>query len=141
MLENCMNFLLSVTQHKVFKYYTKLLERQGVTSAQAGVLNCIWSAPEAKTTPKEIGKNLHLEAPTVSGILDKMQKLELINREVSPSNRRVIFVTPTEKANKLKSSIERTTEEMNKQILKDFSLEEAEILKSLLIKLIHSEIK
>ncbi|MFT9005900.1 MAG: MarR family transcriptional regulator [Liquorilactobacillus hordei] len=139
MIDNCMNFLLSVTQHKVFKYYSKLLEGQGITSAQAGVLTCIWSTPDDKITPKEIGKNLHLKAPTVSGILDKMQKLELINREVDPDNRRVIFVTPTKKANKLKTSIENTTEEMNQQVLKDLSSEEAELLKQLLTKLLYSE--
>lgn len=141
MVDNCMNYLLSVTQHKVFKYYSKLLERQGITSAQAGVLTYIWSVPDNKTTPKEIGKKLHLEAPTVSGILDKMQKLDLINREVDPDNRRVIFVTPTSKANQMKASIESTTEEMNRQVLKDFSSEEAELLKQFLTKIIHSEIK
>lgn len=141
MVDNCMNYLLSVTQHKVFKYYSKLLERQGITSAQAGVLTYIWSVPGNKTTPKEIGKKLHLEAPTVSGILDKMQKLDLINREVDPDNRRIIFVTPTQKADQMKASIENTTEEMNQQVLKDFSSEEAELLKQFLTKLIHSEIK
>ncbi|MFC0690472.1 MarR family winged helix-turn-helix transcriptional regulator [Enterococcus faecalis] len=141
MIDNCMNYLLSVTQHKVFKYYSKLLERQGITSAQAGVLTYIWSVADNKTTPKEIGKKLHLEAPTVSGILDKMQKLDLINREVDPDNRRIVFVTPTNKAKKMRASIESATKEMNQQVLKNFSSEEAELLKQFLTKLIHSEIK
>lgn len=140
MVDNCMNFLLSVSQHKVFKYYSKLLEAHGVTSAQAGILTCIWSAPDNKITPKEIGKKLHLEAPTVSGILDKMQKMALINREVDPNNRRVVFVTTTEKANQLRPEIEKTTEEMNQQVLQDFSPEEAELLKKFLAKLIDSSI-
>lgn len=141
MIDNCMNYLLSVTQHKVFKYYSKLLERQEITPAQAGVLTYIWSVTDNKTTPKEIGKKLHLEAPTVSGILDKMQKLDLINREVDPDNRRIVFVTPTNKAKKMKASIESATKEMNQQVLKNFSSEEAELLKQFLTKLIHSEIK
>lgn len=140
MVDNCMNFLLSVTQHKVFKYYSKLLEEHGVTSAQAGILTCIWSEPENKITPKEIGQQLHLEAPTVSGILDKMQKADLIHREVDPNNRRVVFVTPTEKANRLRPEIEKTTETMNQQVLKDFSPEEAALLKKFLTKLVDSTI-
>ena len=141
MVENCMNFLLSVSQHKVFKYYSKLLEEQGITSAQAGILTCIWSASNGKMTPKEIGKKLYLEAPTISGLLDKMQKLELINRDVDPDNRRVIFVSTTKKADDLREVIEGATEKMNQQVLKDFSPEDAELLKQLLTKLIHSEIK
>lgn len=140
MVDNCMNFLLSVTQHKVFKYYSKLLEEHGVTSAQAGILTCIWSESENKITPKEIGKQLHLEAPTVSGLLDKMQKGDLIHREVDPNNRRVVFVTPTEKANGLRPEIEKTTEAMNQQVLKDFSPEEAALLKKFLTKLVDATI-
>lgn len=133
-----MNFLLSVSQHKVFKYYSKLLEQQGVTSAQAGILTSIWSMENHKITPKEIGQKLYLEAPTVSGILDKMQKSGLIYREVDPNNRRVVFVTPTKKADDLKPEIERTTEKMNQQVLQEFSPEEADFLKKALSKLIDS---
>lgn len=70
-----------------------------------------------------------------------MQKLELINRDVDPDNRRVIFVSTTKKADDLREVIEGATEKMNQQVLKDFSPEDAELLKQLLTKLIHSEIK
>ena len=66
-------FLLSVSQNKVFKYFSKLLEEYGLTPAQYGVLNCLWR--EGQLSPKQIGELVYLEAPTVSGILDKMQKL------------------------------------------------------------------
>jgi DNA-binding MarR family transcriptional regulator len=141
MVENCINFLLSVSQHKVFKYYSKLLEEQGITPAQVGILTCIWSKNNNKMTLKEIGLRLHLEAPTVSGILDKMQKLELIHREVDPDNRRVVFVTTTEKSRYNESRYrERATEKMNKQVLQDFSSEETDLLKSLLTRLINSKL-
>ena len=140
MVENCINFLLIVSQHKVFKYYSKLLEEQGITPAQVGILTCIWSKNNNKMTPKEIGLRLHLEAPTVSGILDKMQKLELIHREVDPDNRRVVFVTTTEKADTMRADIERATEKMNKQVLQDFSSEETDLLQKLLTRLINSKL-
>ena len=140
MVENCINFLLSVSQHKVFKYYSKLLEEQGITPAQVGIFTCIWSKNNNKMTPKEIGLRLHLEAPTVSGILDKMQKLELIHREVDPDNRRVVFVTTTEKADTMRADIERATEKMNKQVLQDFSSEETDLLQKLLTRLINSKL-
>lgn len=138
MLENCMNFLLSVSQHKVFKYYGKLLEKSGVTPAQAGILTCVWS--QAQITPKEIGQKLYLEAPTVSGILDKMQKLDLITRRTDPENRRVVFVAATAKADALKKDIEQATAQLNEEVLKDFSKEEQEVLRKLLMRTIQTDL-
>ncbi|WP_348921083.1 MarR family winged helix-turn-helix transcriptional regulator [Enterococcus rotai] len=138
MLNDCMNFLLSVSQHKVFKYYSKLLQEYNITPAQAGILTCLWS--EKQLTPKEIGKRLCLEAPTISGLLDKMQKQELINREIDVNNRRIVFVTATEKADNMKPNIEKATKAMNQVVLSSFSDEEAILLKKFLNKIIHTEL-
>lgn len=140
MVEDCMNFLLSVSQHKVFKHYGKLLEKYEITPAQAGILTCIWHESEKQITPTELGKKLHLEAPTISGILDKMQKQKLISRDVDPNNRRVVFVSTTIKANKLKKNIENATESMNKDVLNSFSDEEVVVLKAALLRLIDSDL-
>ena len=69
-----------------------------------------------------------------------MQKLELIHREVDPDNRRVVFVTTTEKADTMRADIERATEKMNKQVLQDFSSEETDLLQKLLTRLINSKL-
>ncbi|MHC5228782.1 MarR family winged helix-turn-helix transcriptional regulator [Enterococcus sp. LJL99] len=138
MLNDCMNFLLSVSQHKVFKYYSKLLQEYNITPAQAGILTCLWA--EGQLTPKEIGKRLCLEAPTISGLLDKMQKQGLITREIDTNNRRVVFVTATEKADNMKPNIEKATKKMNQVVLDSFSEEEASLLKKLLNGIINKEL-
>ncbi|MEO1771132.1 MULTISPECIES: MarR family winged helix-turn-helix transcriptional regulator [Enterococcus] len=137
-IEECINFLLSVSQHKVFKHYSQLLEEQGVTPAQAGILSCLWN--KGQLTPKKIAEALHLEAPTISGILDKMQKLELIEREVDPNNRRVVLVSTTKKADNMQSAIESVTQRLNDDVLSAFSDEESQLLKKLLEKLISVEL-
>ena len=52
-----------------------------VTPVQYGVLYCLWKGD--KTTPKEIAAELKLENSTISGILDRMEKKDLLKRQVS----------------------------------------------------------
>lgn len=136
-LDDCMNFLLSVSQNKVFKHFSKLLQEYELTPAQYGVLNCLWQ--EGHLSPKQIGALLHLEAPTVSGILDRMQKADLIERFIDANNRRNILVVPTDKANKMKASIEQVTDQLNNVVLKNFSEEETKSLKTALNKVIATD--
>lgn len=81
-LENCINFLLSTAQHNVFQYLNSQLAEYGVTPAQYGVMNCLWKYRDL--TPKQIGELLHLEASSVSGILERMQNNGLLERNRGP---------------------------------------------------------
>lgn len=137
-LNECINFLLSVSQHKVYKYFNRYLEEFEITPAQYGVLNCVWT--EGKISPKRIGELLYLEAPTVSGILDKMQKMDLIDREIDPANRRNVLVTSTEKAKQLQHAIQKASMEMNKNVLQELNDQEIEVLKKSLSKIINAEL-
>ncbi|MCA1054239.1 MarR family transcriptional regulator [Rossellomorea aquimaris] len=136
-LKECMNFLLSVSQNKVFKYFSKLLEEHGVTPAQYGVLNCLWR--EGQLSPKQIGTMVYLEAPTISGILDKMQKAGLIERSVDPNSRRNVLVSATPKAYELREKIEAATRTMNEKVLENLSETEKEGLKKGLESIINAE--
>lgn len=118
-LKECINFLLSVSQNKVFKYFSKLLEEYGLTPAQYGVLNCLWR--EGQLSPKQIGELLYLEAPTVSGVLDKMQKADLIERSVDPNNRRNVLVLATQKSTEIRDKVEAATIKLNNTVLQNLS--------------------
>lgn len=135
-LKECMNFLLSVSQNKVFKYFSKLLEEYGVTPAQYGVLNCLWR--EGQLSPKQIGEMVYLEAPTVSGILDKMQKADLIERSVDPKNRRNVLVVATQKSNEIRDKVEATTIKLNNMVLQNLSDSDKVVLKKALDTIIKS---
>ncbi|KOY83455.1 MarR family transcriptional regulator [Lysinibacillus macroides] len=136
-LQECINFLLSTSQNKVFKYFSKLLEEYNVTPAQYGVLNCLWR--EGQLLPKQIGEMLYLEAPTVSGILDKMQKAGLIERSIAPDNRRTVLVVATPKANELKEKIEKATMELNQIAFQNLSSSEQAVLKKALYTIINTQ--
>lgn len=125
-LNKCINFLLNAAQHNVFQYLSERLASHGITPGQYGVLNCLWSYKEL--TPKQIGELLHLEASSVSGLLDRMQKNDLIERTIDPENRRVVRVNPTQKALDIQPPIEQIINDMNAHVLETFSIEERETL-------------
>lgn len=136
-LKDCINFLLSASQNKVFKFFSKLLEDYGVTPAQYGVLNCLWK--EGQLSPKQIGEMVYLEAPTVSGILDKMQKAGLIERSIDPKNRRNVLVMATQKSNEIRNEVEAATIELNNKVFQNLADSDIEVLKKSLEVIIKSE--
>ena len=126
-LNQCINYLLTTSQHRVFQEVSKRLEPFDVTPVQYGVLYCLWMG--YKTTPKEIAAELKLENSTISGILDRMEKKDLLKRQVSTEDRRYIEVVLTEKGAALEKPVLDTIDTANIDILADISDEEQQILK------------
>ena len=133
-LNQCINFMLNAAQNTVFQYFSHKLSQYNITPAQYGVLNCLWSYGEL--TPKRISELLFLEASSISGILDRMQKNDLIERNIHPDNRRVIIVTSTMKADSLRHHLEDIVREMNIKYMAALSDEEKQIFTSALKKII-----
>ena len=126
-LNQCINYLLTTSQHRVFQEVSKRLEPFDVTPFQYGVLYCLWKGD--KTTPKEIASELKLENSTISGILDRMEKKDLLKRQVSTEDRRYIEVVLTEKGAALEEPVLETIDTANADILADIPEEEQQILK------------
>lgn len=126
-LNQCINYLLTTAQHKVFQEISRRLEPFDVTPIQYGVMHCLWKGE--KTTPKEIASELKLENSTISGILDRMEKKGLLNRHVSIEDRRFIEVVLTDKGKSLEEPILKVIDDANHDILASIPEKEQELLK------------
>ncbi len=126
-LNQCINYLLTTSQHKVFQEISRRLEPFDVTPIQYGVMHCLWKGE--KTTPKEIASELKLENSTISGILDRMEKKGLLNRHVSIEDRRFIEVVLTDKGKSLEEPILKVIDDANHDILASIPEKEQELLK------------
>ena len=136
-LDQCINFLLTGAQHKVFLEMKKELEQYDLTPIQYGVLKCVWQLD--LHNPKEIAEYLSIENSTISGILDRMEKKNLIVRNIDPDDRRFIRVDLTDAGQSLEIPVNKTVEEVNKAVLSDFSEKEQDQLRNLLKQLIGME--
>jgi len=126
-LTSCINFLLTTTQHEVFLRFMGKLAPYDITPGQYGVLSCLWSG-NGSATPSSIAKTLRLEMPTVSGVLDRMQDKGLLVRTVNPENRRNITVAITERGRALEQPVRTIVDELNAEVLSNFSENEAATL-------------
>ena len=127
-LKECINFLLTTAQHTVFQYLSHRLAPYDITPSQYGILNCLW-INDGTCLPRQIAELLCLETSTVSGILDRMQKKDLIDRVINPENRREILVMITPKGEALKAPVLKIIDEVNEEVLKDFSPKETEFIR------------
>ena len=127
-LEECVNYLLTTAQHSVFLKMSEKLAAFDVTPVQYAVLDCLWE--KNSRSPKEIAERLRLENSTVSGILERMEKKDLIVRNISKKDRRFIQVQMTKKGAGLKADVLRTVEEVNNDVMSIFSEEESSVFKS-----------
>ena len=137
-LNNCLNYLLTISQNIVFQHFQQLLSKYDITPAQCGVLNCLWD--RGNLTPTEIRTILHLEPSSISGLLERMEKKGLITRKLSQNNKRKIIVSPTEKTLKIKNEVENIILELNNRFLNEFNKNEQEILKKCLINIIEKKV-
>ena len=133
-IEECINYLLTGAQHKVFQKMKNELKEYDLTPIQYGVLKCIWQF--GMTNPKEIADFHNIENSTMSGILERMESKGLIKREIDDNDRRYIKITLTETSKALEYSANKVIDKVNALALKDFSPEEAERLKNMLRRII-----
>ena len=91
---------------------------------------CLWE--NDRRSPKEIAERLKLENSTISGILERMEKKDLIERNISKEDRRFIQVQLTKKGADLEKDVLNAVEEVNSDVLSMFSQEECSMLKSYL---------
>lgn len=129
-LTQCINYLLTTAQHKVFQEMSTRLDPFDVTPVQYGVMYCLWEG--GKNKPKEIAAELQLENSTISGVLERMEKKGLIERRVSKEDRRFIEVVLTDKGEALREPILGTVEDVNRDVMSVIPEKEREELKDAL---------
>lgn len=129
-LVQCINYLLTTAQHAVFQYLNLKLSAYDITPSQYGVLSCLWQREFA--TSKQISEILCLELSTISGVLDRMQKKNLVDRIVNKDDRREVRIYVTQKGKLLQEPIQKIIEEVNQEVLSGFSENEISNLKEML---------
>lgn len=107
---------------------TEKLSAFDITPIQYAVLYCLWE--KNGKSPKEIAERLKLENSTISGILERMEKKDLIERRISKEDRRFIQVFATKKGASLEKDVLNAVEEVNEEVMSVFSEDECETLKS-----------
>jgi len=131
--EDRLIFLISKVYQKLIINLQKAFSESGleVTPVQVGLLFFLQKNDGSSLT--QISQGLMLENPTVTGLIDRLEKLGYVKRSDHPSDRRVYLVYLTEKGNVVANKALPIVKKLNEEIKKGYSREEIEGFKKVLI--------
>ena len=135
-LSECIYFLTTRLSRELRKVFDKKLDKFGLTSAMWCTLMVIIENPGVNQ--KDISDILCIETPTVTRILDNLEKRGYILRVSHEYDRRSFKVKLTKKGEELKEEISYYGECFMSWVKRDLSEEEKVIIKNLLNKLYES---
>jgi Transcriptional regulators len=97
--------LLAKAEQKHYLFTKKLLvnAKMGITPGQMTVLYTLYKKEGIPIT--ELGKKVFLDNSTLTGLIDRMEKAELVQRASIPEDRRCYCIYLTDKAKTLKPQV------------------------------------
>ena len=93
LLNNQLCFALYAATNSIIRYYRIYLKEVGITYSQYLVLLVLWEHETVNI--KEIAKILKLDSPTITPIVQKLEKMNLVNRSRNTYDERVLSVSLT----------------------------------------------
>jgi DNA-binding MarR family transcriptional regulator len=132
-VEDRLIFLISKVYQKLINNLQKSFSEKGleVTPVQIGLLFFLQKNDGSSLT--QISQGLMLENPTVTGLIDRLEKLGYVKRSDHPSDRRVYLVYLTEKGNRVAKKALPIVKKLNEQMKEGYSGKEMENFKKVLI--------
>ncbi len=114
--EDCIFFQLSKANQAGSRFLGQKVSELGITPVQALVLGFL--KDQDRVTSGELGRRTELDSATLTGIIDRLEAAQLIERHGNPNDRRSIQVHLTEKGTSLADSAVRLIAEANRQFMK-----------------------
>ncbi|MBA4032207.1 MAG: MarR family transcriptional regulator [Planctomyces sp.] len=111
----------------------QLFRQHGLTNSQYNVLRILRG--EGEPLPSlEIGRRMLQPVPAMTGLIDRLQKLGLVDRQRIPMDRRQILVGLTEQGSRLVANIDEPLKVLMSEMFGNLSPEDLQQLTQLLEK-------
>lgn len=116
-LENQICFPIYSVSRLITKAYKPFLEKMGITYPQYLVLMVLWE--NDNVTINTISEKLILNTNTLSPLLKRMEKMEILERKRSLRDERSVMVSLTDKGKQLKAIAKPIPAELVKILMND----------------------
>jgi len=130
---NTLPMILNTTLDAVMPFYRALFARFGVTEQQWRVLRVLWIAEPV--TSVELSRETLLPAPSLVGILDRLEKKNLVARVRSEDDRRKVFVVATEAGRTLQQQVMPAVARSHARIMQSVSPADWQVMETTLAKI------
>ena len=111
------------------QFLTNELEKaglKGIVPSHGDIIKCLLMFVQ------ELAKKVDRTKATVTVLIDKLEKLELVKRTRSSKDNRVTLIELTQKGLDFKPVFEKISHDLNEKAYKGFSTEEAELVETLM---------
>ena len=132
-VEDRLIFLISKVCQKLIVNLRKAFSESGVEVTPIQVMLLFFLQKNDGSSLTQISQGLMLENPTVTGLIDRLEKSGYVKRSDHPNDRRVYLVYLTEKGNRVADKALPIVKKLNEEVKKGYSREEIENFKKVLI--------
>ena len=132
-IEDRFIFLISKVCQKLIINLQKAFSESGVEVTPIQVMLLFFLQKNDGSSLTYISQGLMLENPTVTGLIDRLEKSGYVKRSDHPNDRRVYLVHLTEKGKKVASKALPIVKKLNEEIKKGYAKEEIENFKKVLM--------
>jgi DNA-binding MarR family transcriptional regulator len=128
--DRCIFFQVAKANQAAIRFWAQKISPLGLTAVQGMLLNFLIDMDGV--TARELGERTSLDSATLTGIIDRLEAMELIERKPDPGDRRAKLVSLTEKGGDIAGQARRLVIESNKEFCKCFTPEEETMFRGLL---------
>ena len=129
-VRDCIFFQLTKASQAGIGFWASKVKHLGVTASQAMLLNFL--GEEDRILSRSLGQKLQLSSATMTGILDRLEKLALVERQPHPDDRRAILICLTDQGRKYAKEINSIMVKANEAYLGQFGSERSEAFRETL---------
>lgn len=132
--QSSLGWLINVVANKLKNDFDTELKKHGLTIALWPTLMCLWE--EEGVTQREIAIKSKVESSTTTRTIDKLERLNLVERRDDPQSRRSFRIYLTDEGRALQSTLIHIPIDINESMLSSLDSEEQEQMLGLLKKLV-----
>ena len=132
-VEDRLIFLISKVCQKLITHLQNAFSESGVEVTPIQVMLLFFLQKNDGSSLTQISHGLMLENPTVTGLIDRLEKSGYVKRSDHPNDRRVYLVYLTEKGKKVANQALPIVKNLNEQIKEGYSKGEIENFKKVLV--------
>jgi len=132
-------FLLNRASFALGRHLNRSFARRGLSKFSAsflGVMRCLWE--EDGQSLRQLAQGIGLEASSMTGLIDRMERSKLVKRRSDPRDRRVWRIQLTDKGKSIQGAVSEILEDTYKTLTRGISAPDLAATKRGLVKFIEN---
>ncbi|QGU94304.1 MarR family transcriptional regulator [Clostridium bovifaecis] len=129
-IDTCLAYITGYSAKKISDAFNERLSKRGVTKVQWIALYYV--GKYEKISQVELANYMNVKPSTVARLIDRMEREEYLTRLRSSEDRRVIYLTLSEKGRKLREELLPEGQRMSELVRQGISDEDIAVFKNVL---------